>query len=89
MLSPEGNTLDDMQALARALISRGWRTFTLSFHSPSLAAGHTSYVQTASELEQFLAAIDGFCDFFCSELGGIPATPLEFRTELLSTGLSA
>jgi hypothetical protein len=85
MLSPEGNTLSDMRALAQALVSRGCRTFTLSFHSPSLAAGHTSYVRTEGDVERFLATIDGFCDFFCSDLNGVPSTPLEFRQELLSS----
>jgi hypothetical protein len=85
MLSPEGNTLQDMRALAQALVSRGCRTFTLSFHSPSLATGHTSYVRTEGDLDSFLATIDGFCDFFLSDLNGVPATPLEFRQDLLSS----
>lgn len=84
MLSPEGNTLAEMCALASALVSRGCRTFTLSFHSPSLAAGHTTYVRTEGDVETFLSTIEGFCAFFLSDLNGVPATPLEFRAELLS-----
>jgi len=84
MLSPEGNTLDEMRTLARDLVSRGCGTFTLSFHSPSLAAGHTSYVRTEGDVDQFLTTIEGFCEFFCSDLNGVPATPLEFRSDLLS-----
>jgi hypothetical protein len=83
MLSPEGNTLEEMCALASALVSRGCRTFTLSFHSPSLAAGHTTYVRSEGDVENFLSTIEGFCAFFVSELNGVPATPLEFRSELL------
>ena len=83
-VDPEGNTLDEMRTLARDLVSRGCGTFTLSFHSPSLAAGHTSYVRTEGDVDQFLTTIEGFCEFFCSDLNGVPATPLEFRSDLLS-----
>src|SRR5438045_8118530 len=36
MLSPEGNTLDEMKSLTRALHDDGLRTFAMTFHSPSL-----------------------------------------------------
>lgn len=85
MLSPEGNTFDEMRALTNALVARGHRTFTLSFHSPSLAAGHTSYVRTEGELDSFLSTIEAFCAFFLSDLNGVPATPLEFHSELRSS----
>ena len=70
MLSPEGNTLSEMCALARALHSRGLRVFTLSYHSPSLEPGHTPYVRSGKDLEQFLSCLDGFCEFFFGELQG-------------------
>jgi len=83
MLSPEGNTLDEMKALARALYGRGYRTFSLTFHSPSVEPGHTPYVRNDTQMREFLARIDGFCDFFFRELGGVPGRPLEFRASLL------
>jgi hypothetical protein len=83
MLSPEGNTLDEMKALARALYGRGFRTFSLTFHSPSVEPGHTPYVRSDADMREFLARIDGFCEFFFRELGGVPGRPLEFRESML------
>jgi hypothetical protein len=74
MLSPEGYTLDEMRRLTVSLLARNVRTFTLSFHSPSLEPGHTPYVRTARDLEQFLARIDAYCDFFFGTIGGVAVT---------------
>lgn len=74
MLSPEGNTLDEMKALTRALLSDGLRTFALTFHSPSLKPGCTRYVRTAAERDAFVDTIDRYCDFFFTQLGGTPVT---------------
>jgi hypothetical protein len=87
MLSPEGNTFTEMRALTRALVARGQRTFTLSFHSPSVEPGHTPYVQSAAELTSFLDTIDRYCEFFVNELKGMPATALEFRTAVAHEGI--
>ncbi len=83
MLSPEGNTLEEMKALARRLHADGLRTFSLTFHSPTVVPGHTSYVSNQTELETFLECIDRFCEFFCRDLDGMPGTPMEFRSTLL------
>jgi hypothetical protein len=83
MLSPEGNTLGEMCALARALYARGLRVFTLSYHSPSLEPGHTPYVRSTSDLEGFLSRIEGFCEFFLGELQGVASTVEELRDRLL------
>jgi hypothetical protein len=69
MLSPEGNSFAEMRELTRMLADRGCRTFTMSFHSPSLEPGHTPYVQTATELQRFLDVIDRYCEFFLGERG--------------------
>jgi len=74
MLSPEGNTLEEMRALTGALHGDGLRTFAMTLHSPSLKPGCTTYVRTAGELQEFLGKIDRFCDFFFTELGGQPTT---------------
>jgi len=84
MLSPEGNTLDELCELATVLTAAGCRTFTLTFHSPSVEPGHTPYVRTTADLDGFLNAIERFCDFFLSDLGGIPTTPSAFRTQALA-----
>ncbi len=83
MLSPEGNTLEEMKSLARTLYDRGLRTFSLTFHSPSVEPGHTPYVRTDADLREFLARIDGFCELFFRELGGVPGRPQEFRTAVM------
>jgi hypothetical protein len=83
MLSPEGNTAEEMCALAGDLYRRGLREFTLSYHSPSLEPGHTPYVRTAQDLDRFLACIDEFCGFFMSELRGRTMTMEELRDEIL------
>jgi hypothetical protein len=82
MLSPEGNTLDEMKALTRSLFRAGCRTFTLSFHSPSLDPGHTPYVRTEQDLDLFLGRIRGYCDFFFGELAGVASTFSAFRRSL-------
>ena len=79
MLSPEGNSLDEMRALTDTLLARGVRTFTLTFHSPSLEPGHPPYVRTRADLDRFLHDIERYCEFFRDECGGRPSTPGEFR----------
>jgi hypothetical protein len=74
MLSPEGHSLAELQKLTAALLSRGIRTCSLTFHSPSVEPGHTPYVCTARDLEKFLGTIDKYCEFFFGKLGGTTAT---------------
>jgi hypothetical protein len=82
MLSPEGNTFDEMRALTETLYQAdGVRTFALTLHSPSLKPGCTSYVRTAAERDAFLGTIDRYCAFFCGTLGGVPSTPADLYDE--------
>ena len=81
MLSPEGNTFAEMRALTRALVARECRTFTLSFHSPSVEPGHTPYVRSETELRTFLADLERFCEFFFAEAGGQTSTLVAFRSQ--------
>jgi hypothetical protein len=83
MLSPEGNTLSEMIALTRALLSDGITLFSLTFHSPSVVPGHTPYVRSADDLSTFLDRIERYFEFFFGELGGVPSTPENFRRDLL------
>ncbi len=81
-LSPEGYSLRDNQRLTRALLERGLRVFTFALHSPSLVPGHTSYVRTARDRDEFLAHIRRYLAFFLGELGGVSATAVELRQRL-------
>jgi hypothetical protein len=84
MLSPEGHGGVHLRRLTRALLDRGVRTFTFSFHSPSLRPGCTPYIRDTRQLVEFLATCREYFSWFLSELGGVATTPLELR-ELLST----
>lgn len=74
-LSPEGTTLAEARHLTRNLYARGYRFFSISYHSPSLVPGHTPYVRNASDLHRFLTWIERFLEFFFEELGGVADTP--------------
>lgn len=81
-LSPEGYTLAENISLARTLHDDGVRIFSFAFHSPSVEPGHTPYVQSLHDLEHFLDQCRCFFDYFMSELGGAPTTPLELKNQL-------
>ncbi|MBF0340578.1 MAG: polysaccharide deacetylase family protein [Magnetococcales bacterium] len=85
-LSPEGASLRELKTLTRALLRQGVRVFTLSYHSPSLLPGCTSYVRDARELTTFLDCIRGYLTFFSRELQGRFLTPPELRQQLLRSG---
>lgn len=89
MLSPEGSRLNEMQAVTRALLGDGLRTFSLTFHSSSLEPGHTPYVRTSQDLSEFLDRIQAYLDFFLGTLGGTPGTVEAFRSSLLPGGAAA
>jgi hypothetical protein len=79
MLSPEGNSFEDMRSLTEALYARGQRTFLLSFHSPSVDTGHTPYVHTHADLEAFLGTIERYCEYFFGQRHGVPVIPRDVR----------
>ena len=83
MLSPEGNTWQEMAALTRALLADGVTVFTLTVHSPSAVPGHTPYVRSQADLSTLLTAIERYFEFFFGELGGTSSTPERFRQDLL------
>lgn len=82
MLSPEGSTLAEMKALTRTLVGDGLRTFSLTFHSPSLKPGCTRYVRSEAERDAFLNTIDQYCQFFLREIGGTASTPADWHDQL-------
>lgn len=70
-LSPEGATIADLKRVSRGLSAAGCQIYSLTYHSPSLAPGHTPYVRTQRDLERFIATVDDYCRFFRDELGGV------------------
>ena len=82
-LSPEGFDLGEMRQLTQTLLADGVRTFTLSFHSPSVEPGYTPYVRDRIQLDRFLGILQDYLDYFVGVLGGRSVTPLEYREELL------
>jgi hypothetical protein len=78
-LTPEGITHAEHRRLVDALIARGHKVFTFSYHSPSLAPGNTPYVRSAADLDEFLDRFERFFDYFFGMLGGRPATATEIR----------
>jgi hypothetical protein len=74
-LSPEGMTFDEMRRLTSALSETGHRAFSFTYHSPSLAAGHTPYTPDASALRRFLDRCERYFEHFMGALGGRAATP--------------
>ena len=82
MLSPEGFSSKDHITLTNFLYKQGVRTFTWSFHSPTVVPGHTSYVQTEAQLKDFLNTFTTYFDYFFNELGGEASTPTQLRDHL-------
>lgn len=78
-LTPEGAGVAELVRLTRALAADGVRVFTLSYHSPSMAPGHTPYVRDGADLTAFLATIADFCTWFRDDLGGVFRTPEEIH----------
>lgn len=70
-LSPEGANAADLKRLTRTLMQSGCQVYSLTYHSPSLTAGHTPYVRSQADLENFIQTIDSYCRWFEKELGGV------------------
>ena len=85
-LSPEGVSADEQCRLLDSMVRSGRRFFTLTYHSPSLAVGHTPYVRTAADLDTFLRAIEQVLFFFRDHLGGEFTTLTRHRAALLAAG---
>jgi hypothetical protein len=82
-LTPEGVPVAEHIKLVGAMIARGHRIFSLTYHSPSLEPGHTSYVRTPEDLKLFINSIETFLETFMNRFGGKPTDPLSLRKLLL------
>jgi len=69
-LTPEGVSAAEQCRLIAAMAGQGHRLFSLTYHSPSLAPGQTSYVRDEADLAQFLASIETVLTFFRDTIGG-------------------
>ena len=83
VLTPEGVPVEEQRRLTRAMLRRGYRVFSLTFHSPSLAPGNTPYVHDAAQLQAFLGRIEQYLEFFMGEVGGYALTPIEVKERAL------
>jgi hypothetical protein len=82
-LSPEGFEPRHHRRLTEHLLAQGVRVFTWSYHTPSLAPGHTPYVRSEAELAAFLDRFTAYFEWFLGDLGGVAMTPLELRDALV------
>ncbi|MFM6853130.1 MAG: polysaccharide deacetylase family protein [Sphingopyxis sp.] len=71
-LTPEGIPADIVCEAIDVAIDVGIRLMTMSFHSPSLAVGHTPYVRTAGDLTTFYQWFDTVFNH-CAKRGVQPA----------------
>jgi hypothetical protein len=69
-LTPEGIPAVEQCRLIEAMARRGHRTFSLTYHSPSLEPGHTPYVRSEADLDRFLGDIETVLTFFRDRMGG-------------------
>jgi hypothetical protein len=77
-LTPEGIPLGKALEGIDLAIAKGVPVINLSFHSPSLAIGHTPYVQDAGQLEQLYAWFEGVFSHL-QAFGVRPATMAEIK----------
>jgi hypothetical protein len=72
-LTPEGMPLDDVKRAVDHMIKDDLRVLSFSFHSPSLAPGHTPYVRTSADLMNFYGWWDKLLAYL-AEIGVVPAS---------------
>ena len=82
MLSPEGFSPKEHINITRFLYNKGVRTFTWSFHSPTVMPGGTPYVNSESELKKFLESFYRYFDFFFDKMQGVATTPTKLKSQL-------
>lgn len=71
-LTPEGVPAEKACAAIDVAIAIGLPLLTMSFHSPSLAVGHTPYVRTDADLDRFYRWFDIVLGH-CARRGVLPA----------------
>ena len=84
VLSPEGFTPEEHIKISKFLYDKGVRTFTWSFHSPTVMPGTTSYVTNEKELKKFLDSFHQYFDYFFNTMIGVATTPTKLKSQLES-----
>lgn len=72
-LTPEGTPAHLACAMIDHALRRGMRLLLISFHSPSLAPGHTPYVRDKADLNRFYGWFDAVFNH-CAKRGVQPST---------------
>jgi hypothetical protein len=71
-----------MKELTNALLKKGSRCLTLSFHSSSLQPGFTPYCSSEADVERLMNNVESYLGFFREELGGSFTSPLSLYASL-------
>ena len=82
VLTPEGYTHDEHVKITQFLYNKGVRTFTWSFHSPTVMPGTTPYVDTEQDVKKFLDSFHQYFEFFFTTMGGVATTPTLLKNKL-------
>ncbi len=84
VLSPEGYTHEEHVKITKFLYNKGVRTFTWSFHSPTVMAGTTPYVESEQDVQKFLDSFHQYFEFFFKTMNGVATTPTLLKNKLES-----
>ena len=84
VLTPEGYTHEEHVKITEFLYHKGVRTFTWSFHSPTVMPGTTPYVENEQDVKNFLDSFHRYFEFFFTTMGGVATTPLLLKNKLES-----
>jgi hypothetical protein len=74
-LTPEGFPLEQALAAVERLLDDGHQIISMSFHSPSVEPGHTPFVRTRQDLEEFYAWWEGVLGLLARR--GVTAATIE------------
>ena len=70
MLSPEGTSLLELQALTRRLVQDKTPVLTFTLHSTSLTAGANVYAPDAEDVDEMLRTSAAYLRWFKETVGG-------------------
>ncbi|MGE4002241.1 MAG: hypothetical protein AB7I48_18685, partial [Planctomycetaceae bacterium] len=81
-LSPEQATARDMQTLIDRYCESASSVLVMMFHSSSLVAGHSPYVQDEVDLDRFLERIAETCGYLLGPKAGASCPLAETATDV-------
>lgn len=84
VLSPEGYDHQEHVRITKYLYKQGVRTFTWSFHSPTVMPGTTPYVNSEKDVQAFLDMFKRYFDFFFNTMDGVATSPTLLKNKLES-----